>query len=227
MLFTDADRARISAAISEAESRTSGEIVVIVSTTPHRYASSALTIASLAALALPFTAVLFGWSPADLLPDWETMNWDTMSAEAHERRSLEVLIIIQALLFAGVLALGWFTPLARALTPQGLRRDRVHAAALSQFRARGLEATAGRTGVLLYIDEPDHIAEVIADTGIFARVSPDHWADTVDALIDGIRAGKPADGLVAAIGLAGAVLSQHFPAGTENRNELPDHLIEI
>jgi putative membrane protein len=222
MLFSNADRARISEAIAAAESQTSGEIVVIVSTTPHRYTATALTVAALAALTLPFTAVLFGWSPADLLPDW-----DMLSPTAHERRSLEVLIMVQALLFAAVLALGWFTPLARHLTPSGLRRDRVHAAALAQFRSRGLEATAGRTGVLLYIDEPDHIAEVIADSGIYARVSPDYWADTIDALIDGIRAGKAADGLVNAIALAGAVLSDHFPPLTDNRNEIPDHLIEI
>jgi len=222
MLFSDADHARVSAAITAAEAGTSGEIVVIVSTRPHRYVATALSGAALAALALPFTAVLFGWSPADLLPDWSTL-----SAAAHERRSLEVLIMVQALLFAAVLALGWFTPLARWITPSGLRRDRVHAAALAQFRSRGLEATAGRTGVLLYIDEPDHIAEIIADTGIFKKVSPDHWADAIDALIDGIRAGRPADGLVAAIGLAGAVLTEHFPAGQENRNELPDHLIVV
>jgi putative membrane protein len=222
MLFSNADRARISAAIAAAEARTSGEIIVIVSTTPHPYRSSALAIAALAALALPLAALLFGWSPAELWPDW-----DMLTPAAHERRSLEVLVAGQALVFALVLALGWYTPLARRVTPEALRRDRVHAAALSQFRARGFEATKGRTGVMLYIDEPDHIAEVIADTGIFAKVSPDHWADTIDALIDGIRAGTPADGLVAAIGLAGAVLSEHFPAGAENRNELPDQMIEI
>jgi putative membrane protein len=222
MLFSDADRVRIGAAITAAEARTSGEIIVIVSTTPHPYRASAWALAALAALALPLTAVLFGWSPADLWPDW-----DTLTPAAHERRSLEVLIAGQTMVFGLVLALGLQTPLARWVTPEALRRDRVHAAALSQFRARGFEATQGRTGVLLYIDEPDHIAEVIADTGIFAKVPPDHWADTIDALIAGIREGRAADGLVSAIGLAGAVLSEHFPAGAENRNELPDQMIEI
>ncbi len=222
MMFSSDDQQRISAAIKAAESSTSGEIVVIVSTQPQRYLTTALTSAALLALTLPLTAVVFGWSPADLLPDW-----DVLTPRDHERRSLEALIVLQALVFAAVLALGWFTPLGRRLTPEGLRRDRVHRTALSQFRARGLDATAGRTGVLLYVDEPDHIAEVVADSAIFGKVSADHWADTIEALTSGIKAGKAADGLVAAIGLAGSVLAANFPPLPDDDNELPDHLIEI
>lgn len=222
-MFSKADHEAISQAIKSAELKTSGEIVVIVSRQPHRYGGTALSLAALAALALPFTAVLFGWSPADLLPDW-----DTLDARSHEQRSLEVLICVQALTFATALALGWFTPLARALTPEGLRRDRVHSTAMTQFRARGLDATRGRTGVLLYVDEPDHVAEVIADTGVFDKVPPEHWADTIETLTQGFRRGQPVAGLTAAIALAGEVLATHFPSkGTADRNDLPDHLIEI
>ncbi len=222
MLFSADDHQRISSAIKAAERATSGEIVVIVSTQPQRYLATALSLAALLALALPFTAVVFGWSPADLLPDW-----DTLTARDHERRSLEALIVIQAVTFGTVLGLGWFTALGRMLTPAGLRRDRVHRTALAQFRARGLDATAGRTGVLLYVDASDHIAEVIADAAVFAKVPADHWADTIDALTIGMKAGKPAEGMEAAIGLAGGVLAAHFPPLAEDSNELPDHLIEI
>lgn len=222
-MFSPSEHDRISQAIKAAELKTSGEVVVIVSSQPHRYATTALSVAAFAALALPFTAVLFGWSPADILP-----NWDALDARSHERRSLEVLICVQALTFAVMLALGWFTPLARILTPRGLRHDRVHRTALSQFRARGLDATHGRTGVLLYVDETDHIAEVIADTAVFKLVPADHWADTIDRLTSGFKAGQPAEGLIAAIGLAGDVLASHFPpTGDADRNDLPDHLIEI
>lgn len=220
MLFSPTDHDRIANAIRAAEARTSGEIVVIVSHRPHRYTATALSLAALMALALPFTAVLFGWSPAALVPQWGL-------PEDSERHGLEVLIVAQALLFVATLGVALLTPLAHALTPRGLKRDRVHEAALTQFRARGLDATQGRTGVLLYIDEPDHVAEIIADTGIYAKVPPDHWADTIDALLHGIRAGQPSDGLINAIALAGDVLAQHFPGTNQNPNELPDHLIEL
>ncbi|GGE18284.1 hypothetical protein GCM10011529_25970 [Polymorphobacter glacialis] len=222
MLFNATDRAKVSAAISAAEAMTSGEIVVIVSTADHHYPATALTAAAVAALTLPVLAVYLGWSPATLFLDWDAVDPATTTL-----RNIEIFVAAQTLLFAAVLALLYYTGLGRRLTPHGLRRDRVHRAALTQFKARGLEATAGRTGVLIYVDEPEHIAEVIADTAIYAKVPPEHWAATVAALITGIKAGDPAQGMVAAINLAGDVLAAHFPPVSNDINELPDHLIEI
>ncbi len=222
MLFSESERTRVGEAIAAAESLTSGEIVVITSSEVARYPATALSIAALAGFALPLGAVLLGWSPAAMFPDW-----DAIEPAVRDVRNIEALVAVQAAVFAAVLALAWNTRLARVLTPAGLRRDRVHRAALTQFKARGLEATQGRTGVLIYIDEPDHIAEVIADTAVFAKVSPEHWGATITALTDGIRSGQAADGMVTAIRLAGGVLAEHFPPEADNPNELPDRLIEI
>ena len=222
MLFSDSDRSRISSAIAAAEATTSGEIVIIVASAPQRYPATALSVAVLAGLGLPLLAVIAGWSPADLFPDWDAVDPATSTL-----RGFEAFTLVQTLIFLAVLALVFFSGLGRRLTPDGLRRDRVHRAALTQFKARGLDATAGRTGVLIYVDEPEHIAEIIADTAVYAKVDPNHWGATITALTDGIKAGRPADGMVAAIGLAGQVLAAHFPPVTDDINELPDHLIEL
>jgi putative membrane protein len=222
MLFNDIDRARIAAAIAAAEAGTSGEIVVIINTRPHRYAATMLATAVLAAFTLPFVAVLAGWTPSLLFPDW-----DALDAATREVHGIEGFAAVQALVFVAVLALVAGLKLDRALTPGGLRRDRVHHAAMTQFRARGLTATQGRTGVLLYLDEAEHVAEVIADEAVFARVTADDWGETIAALIAGIKAGRAADGMVAAIARAGAVLAAHLPPHPDDVNELPDTLIEI
>jgi putative membrane protein len=222
MLFTDSDRSRVGAAIAAAEAQTAGEIVVIVSTAEHRYPATALSIAALLAFAVPLFAVLVGWTPGMMIPDWDAIDRATQDV-----RDIESFVAVQSVIFVGVLALLYFTALGRALTPPGLRRDRVHRAALTQFKARGMEATVGRTGVLIYVDEPEHIAEVVADTAIYAKVKPDHWRATVTALTDGIKAGTPANGMIAAIGLCGAVLAEHFPRLDDDTNELPDRMIEI
>ena len=223
MLFNNEDRARIAAAIAAAEAGTSGEIVVIVNTRPHRYAATMIAAAALLALALPFVAVLAGWTPSATLPDW-----DVLDAAIRERHGIEMFVAAQTFLFVAALAAIGGLGLDRALTPRGLRRDRVHRAAMVQFRARGLTATQGRTGVLLYVDEPEHVAEVIADEGVFRLVGPEDWADTIAALTGGIRTGRAADGMVEAISRAGAVLAAHLPpAAGDNVNELPDALIEL
>lgn len=222
MLFSAPDRARIAAAIAAAEATTAGEIVVIVNTQPNRYPASALAAAIVAALALPFIAVLAGWSPSSLFPDW-----DVLDAAAREAHGIEALLAIQAAVLVAVLALVWGLKADRLVTPPTLRRDRVHEAAQVQFRARGLSATQGRTGLLLYVDEPEHVAEVIADEGIFTRVPEDAWADTIAALIAGIKAGRATDGMCDAIARAGAVLAAVLPRTADDRNELPNCLVEL
>ncbi|WP_156257219.1 TPM domain-containing protein [Sandarakinorhabdus oryzae] len=222
MLFNDADRTRIAAAIAAAEANTSGEIVVIINTRPHRYAATMLASAVLAAFTLPFLAVLAGWTPSLLFPDWDAI--DAATREAH---GIEGFAAVQAMLFVAVLALVGWLRLDRVLTPSGLRRDRVHHAAMMQFRARGLTSTLGRTGVLLYLDEPEHVAEVIADEAVFTRIAADEWGETIAALVAGIKSGRAADGLVTAIERAGAVLAAHLPPLPDDVNELPDGLIEL
>ncbi len=221
MMFSETDRERVAGAIAAAEATTAGEIVVIVAQEANRYHATALAVAALAALLVPLAALLADLSPSVLFAGWD------VAEGAAEPATLEALLIGQAATFGLVLLLCLATPLHRWLTPAGLRRDRVHRAALVQFRARGFEKTRGRTGVLLYIDAADHIAEVIADTAICAAVGADHWGRTIEALIDGMKRGAPGDGIVAAIGLAGTVLAEHFPPVADDVDELPNRLIEI
>ena len=47
------------------------------------------------------------------------------------------------------------------------------------------------------------------------------------ALIAEIRAGRPGAGMVAAVEQVGAVLAKHFPRADDDKNELPDRLIEL
>jgi putative membrane protein len=224
MPFSPADRDRIAAAIAHAEAKTSGEIVCIVDEQPHRYISTVLTLAALLAFALPLIAVLFGLRPETLSP---LADWSSGDASEDLRRATEVYAAVQLLIFLGAAAVLWWTPLGSALTPRAVKRDRVHAEALVQFRARGLENTRDRTGVLIFACMTDHVAEVIADSAIYARVPPEFWGSTVQALLAGINAGKPADGFVDAVAMAGDVLAEHFKPRDDDTDELPNRLIEI
>jgi putative membrane protein len=68
--------------------------------------------------------------------------------------------------------------------------------------------------------------EVVADSGIHSRVDPATWEGMVAQIASGARAGQLADGLIAAIRSTGELLAQHFPRRPDDRNELPDRVVE-
>lgn len=69
--------------------------------------------------------------------------------------------------------------------------------------------------------------KVVADAAINDKVEGGVWADAVEALVSGIKAGRTADGFVAAIEKCGAVLATHFPPGALRRDAPADKLVEL
>ena len=113
------------------------------------------------------------------------------------------------------------------VVPRRAKHERAHAEAMRQFFAQGLDKTTQRTGVLIFASTAERYAEIIADAGINEKVTPQVWNEAVAELIAAIKAGRPADGFVAAIERCGGVLAAHFPPGALQRDELPDKLLEI
>jgi putative membrane protein len=113
------------------------------------------------------------------------------------------------------------------IVPRRTRHERAHISALRQFYAQGLHQTENRTGVLIFASLAERYAEIVADGGINAKVTPQVWDQAIAALIDGMKHGRAGDGFVAAVAQCGAVLAEHFPPGALNRDELPNRLVEI
>jgi putative membrane protein len=118
-------------------------------------------------------------------------------------------------------------PIRYALVPASIKKARAHRRAVEQFLAQNLHTTEGRTGVLIFVSVAERHGEVLADTGIDAKVPPGTWQSIVNELTTHIGRGAPADGFVRAITAVGQHLAQHFPPGSADPNELPDHLIVL
>jgi putative membrane protein len=80
--------------------------------------------------------------------------------------------------------------------------------------------------VLIYLSLGERRAEVIADAAIHDRVSEDVWGEAMAALLGHVRAGRIADGLIAAVERVGVVLAEHTPPVAGDVNELPDRVVE-
>jgi putative membrane protein len=200
-MLSDEEQTRVAAAIREAERRTAGEIVIVVTAQASAYRSVPLLYALLGGLMMPWPLI-----------------WLTELSAAR-------IFLIQLLVALGLLVL--FSLPRRPPVPAFIRHARCREAAAHEFRARGLARTRERTGVLIYVAAAEHYAEVIADAGIAAHVDEAVWRETITELVAAFREGRAADGLAAAVERVGAILARHAPPRGDDRDELPNKVIVV
>ena len=207
--FTSAEQQRITAAVQAVEARTTGEVVVMVTSASHSYPEANLLAA--AALALP-AALIAAFTTAGLL--W----WRG-----------EVLWLFLLLFTLFVLVLRPLVSRFPALLRLFLRRDRMEAeverAAFTHFFTEGLHTTREATGVLIFLSVLERRVWILGDRGINARIQPNSWQEFVDRLTAGIRDNLRCDALCRVIGEIGEVLADRFPPRSDDRNELEELVI--
>ena len=201
--FSAEERKAIASAISRAEEGTSGEIVVVVTSSSDGYRSFAVMWAAILALAVPLPLIHFTQWP------------------------VEHIYLAQLGVFLAGFILSHFEAFRLAVTPRSVQRARAHDKAIEQFLAQNMHTTAGRTGVLIFVSFAEHFAEVIADEAIYSKVPPKVWEEIVGGLTAKIGRGETMQGFLAAIAASGALLAEHFPPGLGDCNELPNHLIVL
>ncbi|KTE39282.1 MULTISPECIES: TPM domain-containing protein [unclassified Sphingopyxis] len=220
---SSADHDLVTAAVAAAEARTSGEIVTVVAAQSNDYDDVALVWASVIAFIAMSVIALF--------PEFYRGLYDRITGgwghELTANQWLGTVIAVGVIKWIGMWLILLWRPLRLWLTPRAILAGRVRARAVDLFKVGTEAKTQGRTGVLLYVSLKEHRADIVADQAIAAKVSPEVWGDAMAALIDHVRAGRPGEGMAEAVRQMGAVLTEHFPRGSENPNELPDRLIEL
>ena len=222
-LIAAADHSRINAAVGNAERLSDGEIATMVARQSDDYAEWAMLLAALAGLIAPAILALF---PDRFTSAMVALNggWRTAPTIGE---ALALGASIGAIAFVATwLVLRWM-PLRLALVPGIVKQGRVRAAAIRAFRI-GIEArTRAATGVLIYLSLAERRADIVADSAIAGKVGDDAWGEAMALLLTDVRAKRPADGIIAAVGAIGALIALHFPHSADDTNELPDRLIEL
>jgi putative membrane protein len=201
--FSHEERAAITAAITRAEATTSGEIVVVAAAASDGYHAFALLWSALIALAVPLPLILATKCP------------------------VEYIYLLQLAVFVAAATFFQWEPLRFALVPNAVKRARAHQKAVEQFLVQNLHTTKGRTGVLIYVSFAERFAEVIADDGIYRKVSPKVWEGVIAELTHHLAKGTRREGFITAIEMCGKILAEHFPPGHGDKDELPNHLIVL
>lgn len=227
MLLAAVDHERIQQAVQQAERRTRGEIVCVISEEASDYAEVPLVWAAALAVAAPLLPLTF-FAIVMIVHD-RFQGWMTSPAVGPHSPIIDIAYFanIQALFFLLIAGLASVPAIRRRLTPGWLKQRFVRQRAVREFHARGVANTANRTGVLLYVSVKDRCAELVADVGLNAKVAPATWRKIMRLLEEGTKRGQPAEGFILAIEACGRELARHFPANDTNPNELSDAAADL
>jgi putative membrane protein len=222
-ILSPADSDRVAAAVGAAEGHANAEIVTVVTRASDTYADVALVWSALiAGLALLIIAMASGFylGLADRLLGLWDHRWSP-------RDVLGFALFVGSVKFAAMWLIMLWRPLRLTLTPRPIKAARVRARAAMAFHLSAQGRTQGATGVLIYLSMAERRAEIIADTAIASKVTPEVWGDAMHAMLDHFRKDRVADGMIAGVAAVGKVLAEHFPREAKPGNELPDGPIEL
>jgi putative membrane protein len=207
--FSTQDLERIKAAVHQAESKISGEIVPVF-VEKSGYYSIANYRAAVVAGALVFLLVIFfdRYMPALAIYD-------------------PLLIFLSVIMFGllGAMVCNYLDFIKKIFLPQRHLDRSTRQRAETAFLQEEVFNTRHRTGIMIFISFFEREVMVIADRGISKVVEQKEWDNIVQGIIQHIRMGKVVEGIEAAILRCGEILLEKgFLKTADDVNELKDDL---
>lgn len=201
--FSEAEKDAIANAIAQVEKSTAGEIAVMVVDESDSYPEACLVAANLLGglVALLLADLVFGGS-------------------------LHIFLACMLVLGGIFLFLAQKLPvLKKAFILPSRLDDRVRDRAVRAFYEKKLYLTRDESGVLFFLSLFEHKVWVLADQGIYRKISQETLQQYASRVAAGIRAGQAAEVLCEEIRAVGVILTENFPVRHDDANELSDKVI--
>jgi putative membrane protein len=197
---------------------TAGEIVPVVATVSGRYDRAEDLFGLLFALLALSAAWLFFQDTTQAA--WSATPTHVLGLPA------TVGILIGGFVIGAALATR-FPALRLPFIARAEMLEEVERRALETFQRQRVRDTSSGTGVLIYISLYEHLVKVIGDDGVAAHLSSESLQDICALVVDGLKQGRPADGLRQAVKKTGELLAPHLPPTAGDDNEIANQLILI
>jgi len=201
--FTAEELARIKAATESVETRTIGEVAVMVVDSSDRYHE---------------TEVLGGIFLGSLVSFIITVSFFHSSVWTYVPLSFAFFFPARYLFRKVPLLKSAFIGVRR-------REFAVRQRALRAFYEKGLYKTKKNTGVLFFLSLLERKVWVLADKGIHEKIDQETLNKFAAVVSNGIRNGRAGDALCEAITMSGDLLAKHFPMAAGDVNELSDEVL--
>ncbi len=207
--FKPEDLERIKKAVREAESKISGEIVPVFVEKSGAYTIATYRAGLIAAAAAFLFIVIF------------------------DRYVPSLAVYDPLLIFVSVMLVGsigaslahFINPVKKLMLSQAHMDQATRQRAETAFLEGEVFNTRQRTGILIFISFFEHEVIVMADKGINKEVDQKEWDALVRSIIEQVKKGKLADGIIAAVGRCGDILlEKKFVITQDDVNELGDDL---
>ena len=204
--FTNEEKQQIKTAVMAAEGKTSGEIVPMVIDESYHYPRAELIGSGTLAMA---TGIMFSWALGG-----ESI-WCFLP-----------VFIVSFLAFQQLIHR--IPSLKRKLIHPDELTAEVKEKAMVSFLEYGLHETRDRTGILILISLFEHRVQVLADSGINAKVPEETWEEIVAIIVQGLKTGKTCTAICQAVERCGELLEthDHFPRKHDDTDELPNLIVE-
>ncbi len=196
---------RIRESVSQAEAHTTGEIVpmIVKSSSPKHHIFGLLFLLLIATLDVALVITLSLLDVGHIV-------------------AIQTAIILFS--FAAAAGLSGLDFVHRILTPKFDRHHNAVVRAELEFHRSQIRATSSHTGALLFVSMMERQAVVLADEKIAAKLGEHIWDEVLKTLSIGLREKDFAVGFSKAIEKVGKVLSEHYPANEQSKNDLPNDL---
>lgn len=203
--FTEAEKNKIRETTRAIESRTNGEMAVMVVDSSDQYLES---------------EILGGFLFGSLL--------SLVISVSFFHDSLFVYIPLSFLLFFPFRWIGAAVPRLKLVFIGPRRREEtVRQKAIQVFYEKGLYKTRFNTGVLIFLSLLEHKVWILADKGIYEKMTQEVLNRFAQDVSRGIKEGRACESLCQAIEEIGHLLIEHFPITPGDTNELPNEVLFI
>jgi putative membrane protein len=207
--FKPEELERIKAAVKQAESKISGEIVPVFVEKSGHY-----TIANYRAGIIGATTVFF------LIVMFDRY---VPSLAVYDPMLIFVLVMLGGLI--GALKANYIPFVKRMMLSQAYMDQSTRKRAESAFLQEEVFNTRLRTGIMIFISFFEHEVIVMADKGINKEVDQKEWDAVVRTIIENVKKDKVTDGIEKAILRCGEILLEKgFVISPDDVNELKDDL---
>ena len=203
MYINETDKQAISNSIELLESKSSAELVAVVTkkSATYKYASSVISILIVCFISL--ISLYF-----DILPIF--------------------LIQLQILSFLLLhFIFHKFDNLVLFLLPSFYKKDMARKYAHTQFENLRLNRTKTEHALMFFVSIDEKYVEIIANEKISKEVSNDYWQVIVDEFTENVKNGDLSGGYLKAIDTCSTFLIKEFPIQNDDINELPNDVIEL